>query len=1399
MLNRAVSLRLVRSSFAGAAAAVLLLTSASVAPAQPLITNAPGYVITWDGNNGDNPNSPSVPTNIARVSQGAIAYASGQLGPQIGAAFHYVTNLNDGFYGNTKSWIGGTNDPTPWFAGIQLPNAVLLTGIAWGRDNTGASQDRSLGTYTLQIATNASFTTNVSDWITVGTITYTNSAVGFSPWLRHRYQLATTTGAQIMATGVRLLVPSSGLATGTDIDELELFRSSVTNIAYWRMGENDPGAANGVTNTVTTNLLGGMLSLRSNAVYSSSVAGTAAARVGSLMALQFTTGRYATNQPAFSFTDNFGLELWVKPDATNAIQCLAYNGDSGPNGWGLYLYQGKYQGLFGSQAFLTGPDAEPGVWTHLALVRNNGLTTLYVNGVPTATSPLPPNTPTGRFALAAQAQSLTAEFFAGSFDEVRVFGFAPGTFSTGDLLLPVLPPIVATAAATSIGGTSATLNGTVQPQNLPTAAWFEWGATTNYGNFTATNTLATTNVLSVLSNTISGLVGGNTYHYRLAASNALGFSYGYDQSFTTVTFNLVPIPGLIGANGDVAWGDYDNDGRLDLLIVGWNSSHLMRNTGNGFTNGPIDLPSFYAGRAAWGDFDNDGYLDFLATGSTPNGDQTGLWRNNGDGTFTNVTVLAPGVPGATRGCVAWGDYDNDGRLDFLITGRNAPTVEYGGVSQLWHNTGNGFTNVTSSAAPGLPPLEDSAMAWGDYDNDGRLDFLLAGKFFPGYFPYINVLQLWHNTGNGFELAPLPPSPEYLYQPNLAWADYDNDGRLDFIYSGSSRFAYVFRNTGNGFQFVTTLQVSSDAGVTTTASWGDFDNDGRLDLLTATAAYVDAPIYDVVPFNKLWRNTTNGFVEVPLAGLANSFVGKTAWGDFDNDGRLDLFTVGTEDVFNSQLWHNNTPVSNAPPTAPTGLAMTATTNAVMLTWNSATDGQTPANGLNYNVRAGTTPGGNNLLAAHVTATNGFRRVPAMGNAYLRHSLPLTGLTNGQTVYWSVQAVDAAFAGGPFASETSYYRGLVTTTADTGPGSLRDAVTNAANSKLITFDPALAGQTITLTSGQLTLSDNVTIDGSDLPGGATIAGDGTNRIFNLSSVAANRTLRGLNLTGGGGRPAPVGSGGAVAVFGSSVTIDRCNLFGNHATNGGAIYNSGGLLLQNSSIFDNTAMQGGAIYNQGSLMLNQCTIARNVANTNGGGVWNTATLPVFQCTITGNTAGRSGGGIYNNAVFVKATNSIIAGNFEAIFNGGIQSPVNCFLSGNPLLAPLAYYGGPTPTMPPLAGSPAIDLGNDAAGSSLTTDQRGQTRLLGAHVDIGAVEGGFSTNFPLVNVTKLGSGNVQFAFTNLSGPSYRVLASTNVAAPINTWSNLGAPTESPAGVFTFVDPHATNYPSRFYRVTTP
>ena len=197
--------------------------------------------------------------------------------------------------------------------------------------------------------------------------------------------------------------------------------------------------------------------------------------------------------------------------------------------------------------------------------------------------------------------------------------------------------------------------------------------------------------------------------------------------------------------------------------------------------------------------------------------------------------------------------------------------------------------------------------------------------------------------------------------------------------------------------------------------------GRVNINDEPVSQLESGANGTSKVSQLWRNTGSGFENVTAIvapGLPDLSDGSVAWGDYDNDGRLDLLLTGyATNGYISQLWRNYTPISNTPPSAPTGLVMTASSNAVMLSWNSATDDQTPASGLTYNVRAGTTPGGNNLLSAHVNATNGFRRVPAMGNAMLRHSLPLTGLTNGQTVYWSVQAVDTAFVGGPFATETS----------------------------------------------------------------------------------------------------------------------------------------------------------------------------------------------------------------------------------------------------------------------------------------------------------------------------------------------------------------------------------------------
>ncbi len=218
-------------------------------------------------------------------------------------------------------------------------------------------------------------------------------------------------------------------------------RAAISVVSYWRLGESDSGAAAGATATSTTDSVGGMnLAFQGNARYANDVATTAANRIASLLSVNFTNSAYAINPIVSTATDNFGIECWAKPTALGGGQVIAYNGGTGgaggSSGWGIIIAaDGTYEGLFGGVTTIGTSLATANVWTHLALVRNNGTTTLYVNGVAAGTSSGGPIFPQGNFALGAPPQDPTSQFFTGSIDEVRVFTFTSGQFSTSDLLL----------------------------------------------------------------------------------------------------------------------------------------------------------------------------------------------------------------------------------------------------------------------------------------------------------------------------------------------------------------------------------------------------------------------------------------------------------------------------------------------------------------------------------------------------------------------------------------------------------------------------------------------------------------------------------------------------------------------------------------------------------------------------------------------------------------------------------------------------------------------------------------------------------------------------------------------------------------------------------------------------
>ena len=206
---------------------------------------------------------------------------------------------------------------------------------------------------------------------------------------------------------------------------------------------------------------------------------------------KFFQPTYATCASLSNVIDNFGIEAWVKPrNGVTGSHIIAYYGNPDSSGWGLRVNNGAYQILFGGVIFTPGAgSATNGVWTHVALVRNNGVANCYVNGLSVANTGSAPSPPVGSFAVASVPGGGGTNWWDGEIDEVRFFTFTAGQFSTNDLLLNAGPPSTTAVQAGGVTGSSATLYGLVNPSGLSTTWSFQCGTTTNYGATSGGQTL----------------------------------------------------------------------------------------------------------------------------------------------------------------------------------------------------------------------------------------------------------------------------------------------------------------------------------------------------------------------------------------------------------------------------------------------------------------------------------------------------------------------------------------------------------------------------------------------------------------------------------------------------------------------------------------------------------------------------------------------------------------------------------------------------------------------------------------------------------------------------------------------------------------------------------------------
>ncbi|MBA7531335.1 hypothetical protein ES705_23547 [subsurface metagenome] len=367
----------------------------------------------------------------------------------------------------------------------------------------------------------------------------------------------------------------------------------------------------------------------------------------------------------------------------------------------------------------------------------------------------------------------------------------------------------------------------------------------------------------------------------------------FGQYFTRITEGAMVNDG--GGSYGTALGDFNNDGFIDLFVTnccnGRNFLYTNNRDGNfsKITTGNIVNDEASSQGSSWGDYDNDGDLDLFVTNV---GDSNNyLYKNNSDGTFSKITTGEIVNDGGNSYGASWGDFNNDGYVDLFVP--NAGNTK----NYLYKNNGDGtFTKITTGII-----VNDSGSSagasWGDFDNDGDLDLFVANNYNQNNF-------LYKNNGDGSFTKVTTGSIVNDGGNSIggSWGDYDNDGDLDlFVTNGwwdESQNNFLYQNDGDGtFTKVTSGDIVNDWSNSFGSSWGDFDNDGDLDLFVTNEEYNNN--------NLLYSNNGDGSfakISCDMVDFMAYSLG-TSWGDYDNDGFLDLF-VANDNEQNNFLFHNN---------------------------------------------------------------------------------------------------------------------------------------------------------------------------------------------------------------------------------------------------------------------------------------------------------------------------------------------------------------------------------------------------------------------------------------------------------------------------------------------------------------
>ena len=452
----------------------------------------------------------------------------------------------------------------------------------------------------------------------------------------------------------------------------------------------------------------------------------------------------------------------------------------------------------------------------------------------------------------------------------------------------------------------------------------------------------------------------------------------------------VPFTNLSSGASDMAWGDFDNDTDLDLVVGTDGQTVLYRNDSGNLILTDIELPGYWEDNdqadfdlrsISWADYDNDGDQDLTIPSvfdQTNYNYRTALIRNDGpDTTVTNGwiftetdSIFSP----TSHAQTSWADFDGDQDLDLLLI-NVAPLTDEGFIKR-YRNDGGG--NFVEENILGILSVEHGEAQWGDYDGDGDLDILVAGNIKELDSTYTAMaLRIYRNDNETYtpiDVINCIPCEGWYDLTAATWADYDSDGDMDILLAGTY-------NPGS--------QI-----------------DGRARIYTNAGGFFTA-------------DTAN---TLPAPRASGSRGGTFSWFDLDEDGDLDYFIAGQYFVpggnglveAQMHVYRNDVIELNEAPTIPTGLtASVQSENNVVFSWIPSSDDHTPTQAITYDlviVRTGNhVPIGKRNESENLVLT----RLPEPGNISAVNEWVINGLEDG--IYqWRLRAVDAAYVGSDIAT-------------------------------------------------------------------------------------------------------------------------------------------------------------------------------------------------------------------------------------------------------------------------------------------------------------------------------------------------------------------------------------------------